>query len=132
MLDRSMLPKERKVSFLFGTGGAGFRLSRPLVERMGELVNNFAMTGDTIRLPDDVTVEYIAEVLVGVPLTHSHLEPLRRVDRDMLAEQITLSYFAYEDGERNVVGLEGIDSDSERDPSTFYRLHCELFPEYCV
>ena len=132
MLDRSMLPEERKVSFLFGTGGAGFCLSRPLVERMGELVNNFAMTGDTIRLPDDVTVGYIAEVVMGVPLTqvetlHSHLEPLRRVERDLLGEHITLSYSIYEDGEKNVVGLEGI--DLERDPTTFYTIHCELFPE---
>ena len=99
---------------------------------MGELVNNFALTGDTIRLPDDVTVGYIAEVLMGVPLTqvetlHSHLEPLRRVDRDMLGEQITLSYSVYEDGERNVVGLKGI--DLERDPTTFYIIHCELFPD---
>ena len=39
-----MLPEERKVNFLFGTGGAGFCLSRPLVERMEEQVSNFAMT----------------------------------------------------------------------------------------
>jgi hypothetical protein len=69
-----------------------------------------------------VTVVYIAEVLMGVPLTqvetlHSHLEPLRRVDRDLLGEQITLSYSMYEDGERNFVGLEGI--DLERDPTMF-------------
>ena len=132
MLDRSMLPEERKVSFLFGTGGAGFCLSRPLVERMGELVNNFAMTGDTIRLPDDVTVGYISEVLMGVELTqvetlHSHLESLRRVDRNVLGEQITLSYSTYEDGESNQINLEGI--DLEKDPTTFYRIHCELFPE---
>ena len=132
MLDRTVLPEEKKVSFLFGTGGAGFCLSRPLVERMGELVDNFGTTGDTIRLPDDVTVGYIAEVVMGVSLTqvetlHSHLEPLRRVDRDILEEQITLSYSTYEDGERNVVGLEGI--DLEKDPTTFYTVHCELFPE---
>ena len=99
---------------------------------MEELVNNFAMTGDTIRLPDDVTVGYIAEVLMGVPLTqvetlHSHLEPLRRVDRDMMGKQITLSYSTYEDGERNLVGLEGIDLES--DPTTIYTIHCELFPD---
>jgi len=134
MLDRSMLPKEKKVSFLFGTGGAGFCLSRPLVERMGELVTNFASTGDTIRLPDDVTVGYIAEVLMGVPLTqletlHSHLEPLRRVDRHMLEDQVTLSYSVYENGEINVVGLDKI--DFVKDPTTFYTIHCEIFPELC-
>ena len=81
-------------------------------------MTDFGRTGDSIRLPDDVTVGYISEVLMGVELTqvealHSHLESLRRVDKDMLEEQITFSYSTYEDGERNVVGLEGI--DSERD-----------------
>ena len=73
--------------------------------------------------------------LMGVPLTqletlHSHLEPLRRVDRHMLEDQVTLSYSIYEDGERNVIGLKGI--DFEKDPTTFYTIHCELFPDNCI
>jgi len=132
MLDRTVLPKKKKVHFLFGTGGAGFCLSRPPVERMGEMVDNFATTGDIIRLPDDVTVGYIADVVMGVPLIlvdtlHSHLEPLRRVDRNSLEKQITLSYSTYDNGETNLVELEGI--DLEKDPTTFYSIHCELFPE---
>ena len=132
MLDRRVLPEEKKVRFMFGTGGAGFCLSRPLVERMGEMVDTFATVGDTIRLPDDVTVGYIAEVVLGVPLSevdtfHSHLESLRRVVRENLEKQITLSYSTYEDGEKNVVDLK--DLDLEQDPTTFYRVHCELFPD---
>jgi fringe protein len=132
MLDRSMLPEERKVSFLFGTGGAGFCLSRPLVSRM--VVESIAATGEAIRLPDDVTVGYIAEILMGVPLTqigtlHSHLEPLRRITRDILEDQVTLSYSTYEDGQKNVVGLEGMDLD--KDLTTFYAIHCQLFPASC-
>merc|ERR1712060_592695 len=102
MLDRSKLPEEKKVSFLFGTGGAGFCLSRPLVSRMMEKVED---------------------------ILHSHLENLRRVDRDMLEDQVTLSYSTFEDGERNVVGLEGI--DYSKDPATFYTIHCQLFNSSC-
>ena len=70
---------------------------------------------------------------MGVPLTqvdtlHSHLEPLRRVGIDRLEEQITLSYSTYEDGENNVFGMD--DLDLEKDPTTFYRIHCDLFPEF--
>jgi len=134
MLDRSKLPEEKKVRFLFGTGGAGFCLSRPLLVSMLSKVAGIATTGDNIRLPDDVTVGYIAEVIMGVPLTqvdtlHSHLESLRRVDKNMLEDQVTLSYSTYEDGERNVVGLEGIDLD--KDPTTFYSIHCQLFNQTC-
>ena len=73
---------KKKVSFWFATGGAGFCLSRPLVERMKGLVEKgeLVAAGENIRLPDDVTVGYIVEHKMGVPLTvvrtfHSHLEP---------------------------------------------------------
>jgi len=132
--NRSKLPEEKTVRFLFGTGGAGFCLSRPLLVSMLSKVAGIATTGDNIRLPDDVTVGYIAEVIMGVPLTqvdtlHSHLESLRRVDKDMLEDQVTLSYSTYEDGEKNAVGLEGIDFD--KDPTTFYTIHCKLFNQTC-
>jgi len=52
-----------------------------------------------------------------------------RVDKDMLEDQVTLSYSTYEDGERNVVGLEGIDLN--KDPTTFYAIHCQLFNQTC-
>ena len=53
--------ENKKVSFWFATGGAGFCLSRPLVKRMAPMVENgeFVATGETIRLPDDVTVGFI-------------------------------------------------------------------------
>jgi len=47
----------------------------------------------------------------------------------MLENQVTLSYSTYEDGERNVVGLEGIDFN--KDPTTFYTIHCQLFNQTC-
>ena len=45
----------------------------------------------------------------------------------MLEEQITLSYSTHEDGEKNHISLEGI--KLAIDPTTFYDIHCELFPE---
>jgi hypothetical protein len=49
------------------------------------------------------------------------------VHRDMLEEQITLSYSTYEDGEKNNISLKGI--NLAIDPTTFYNIHCDLFPE---
>ena len=124
--------QQKEVSFYFGTGGAGFCLSRTLAEKIGQLSSSLSQTGNTIGLPDDVTVGYITTVLLQVPLTrlpllHSHLESLRRVETDSLAEQITLSYGRYEDGTENVVSLAGL--DTRRDPTTMYTLHCLLFSE---
>jgi fringe protein len=52
---------------------------KPLVDG-GKLV----ATCEEIRLPDDVAVGYLAEHVLGTPLTvveafHSHLEPLRMI-----------------------------------------------------
>jgi len=123
---------QRDVSFYFGTGGAGFCLSRTLAEKIGQMSSSLSQTGNTIGLPDDVTVGYITTVLLQVPLTrldllHSHLESLRRVEADSLAEQITLSYGRYEDGTENVVSLAELDTRS--DPTTMYSIHCLLFSE---
>ena len=124
--------QQRDVSFYFGTGGAGFCLSRTLAEKIGQMSSSLSQTGNTIGLPDDVTVGYITTVLLQVPLTrldllHSHLESLRRVEADSLAEQITLSYGRYEDGTENVVSL--ADLDTRSDPTTMYSIHCLLFSE---
>ena len=121
---------KKSVSFMFGTGGAGFCLSRPVVEKMR--VETFSETGNSIRLPDDVTVGYLVEVVLGVLLTkvdslHSHLEPLHRVRKESLGDQVTLSYSTYQDtGEHNMVDVEGI--DVKVDPTSFYLIHCLLFP----
>jgi len=108
-------------SFLFGTGGAGFCLSR--VAAAGVAAAGVQRTGDRIGLPDDVTVGFLAQRDLNLPLTqvsslHSHLEPLSRLDPARLGEQVTLSYSG-----SNRVQVEG---EKESDPTTFYSLHCRL------
>ena len=120
-----------KLSFWFATGGAGFCLSRSLALRMRPFAarGKFKQVGDKIRLPDDVTMGYLAEHVLGTPLTvveefHSHLEPLRfmaghaagrRAGRGIdLENQISFSYGSYGQ-EPNVVPVEGF--GDEEDPT---------------
>lgn len=56
----------------------------------------FISIGDKIRLPDDVTVGYIVEHLLGKNLTvieqfHSHLEPMKFIKPYLLHEQVSLT-----------------------------------------
>lgn len=140
ILDRLVLPTQRKVRFWFATGGAGFCLSRSMAEKMRPWIDNgqFQKLADEIRLPDDVTVGYISEVLLQVPLEqvpqfHSHLEPLRLVSHP--ETEITLSYSQYEDsGEMNLVELDGGNDIKENilnDETMFYAVHCKLYPRSC-
>ena len=126
---------KKKVTFWFATGGAGFCLSRPLVERMKGLVENgeLVATGENIRLPDDVTVGYIVEHKMGVPLTvvrtfHSHLEPLRLIPESSMADQISFGYASPPSTSQlsNHIAIRGL-SELE-DPTRFISLHCYLFP----
>ena len=55
------------LSFLFGTGGAGFCLSR--VAAAGVATAGVQRTGDRIGLPDDVTVGFLAQRDLNLPLT---------------------------------------------------------------
>ena len=89
----------------------------------------FASVADKMRLPDDVTMGYVVELLAGVPMTkvtefHSHLEPLRLVTD--LKKQISFSYSSY-GSEMNVVEVEGF--SEEEDPTRFRSIHCHLFPQ---
>lgn len=57
--------------------------------------NRFEEIGESIRLPDDVTVGFIVEHKLGVPLTpiklfHSHLEPLKLIPKHQLHQQVSL------------------------------------------
>lgn len=52
-------------------------------------------TAERIRLPDDCTIGYIVEALLGVPLIrsglfHSHLENLQQVPTTELHEQVCM------------------------------------------
>lgn len=58
----------------------------------------FITVGDKIRLPDDVTMGYIIEYLLKKQLTvveqfHSHLEPMKFLNKDTFHEQV-ISTFA--------------------------------------
>lgn len=54
-------------------------------------------TAEKIRLPDDCTIGYIIESVLGVPLTrsnlfHSHLENLQLVSRSEIHKQVRGQY----------------------------------------
>ena len=93
------------MKFWFATGGAGFCLSQALALKMMPMIGGgkFESIGDKIRLPDDVTMGYVAEHLLKVPMTvmqefHSHMEPHKALSDDrLLAEAISYSYILKED-----------------------------------
>lgn len=122
----------KQVRFWFATGGAGFCLSRSLALKMKPWASDgtFMATAEHIRLPDDCTVGYIVEALLGVSLIrsalfHSHLENLGLVSD--IHSQVTLSYGTVENS-RNTVNLNGAFSISE-DPTRFRSVHCLLYPD---
>lgn len=54
---------------------------------------HFMNTAEKIRLPDDCTIGYIIESVLGVPLTrsslfHSHLENLQQVSKSEVHKQV--------------------------------------------
>ncbi len=130
--------QSKHVSFWFATGGAGVCLSRALASRAASLVSDgaFERAGDAIRLPDDVTLGFLSEHRLGVPLTrvaafHSHLEPLRLIPEKDLSEQVSFSYARSGEPEDfdsdNVVSVGGGVS-RRKDPTRFMSLHCRLYP----
>uniref|UniRef100_A0A1A8MQC6 Beta-1,3-N-acetylglucosaminyltransferase n=1 Tax=Nothobranchius pienaari TaxID=704102 RepID=A0A1A8MQC6_9TELE len=126
--------KMKPVNFWFATGGAGFCVSRGLALKMSPWASggHFMNTAEKIRLPDDCTIGYIIESVLGVPLTrsnlfHSHLENLQQVSRSEVHKQITLSYGMFEN-KSNIINLKGAFS-VEEDPSRFRSVHCLLYPD---
>ncbi|XP_020014980.1 beta-1,3-N-acetylglucosaminyltransferase lunatic fringe isoform X2 [Castor canadensis] len=123
----------RPVHFWFATGGAGFCISRGLALKMSPWARgHFMSTAERIRLPDDCTIGYIVETLLGVPLIrsglfHSHLENLQQVPTSELHEQVTLSYGTFEN-KQNTVHVKGPFS-VDADPSRFRSVHCNLYPD---
>ncbi|XP_014976111.2 beta-1,3-N-acetylglucosaminyltransferase radical fringe [Macaca thibetana thibetana] len=122
------------VKFWFATGGAGFCLSRGLALKMSPWASlgSFMSTAEQVRLPDDCTVGYIVEGLLGArllhsPLFHSHLENLQRLPPDTLLQQVTLSYGGPENP-HNVVNVAGGFS-VQQDPTRFKSVHCLLYPD---
>jgi len=138
ILDRDHNNHQQSVKFWFATGGAGFCLSQSLASKLMPLIGGgkFESVGDKIRLPDDVTMGYAIEHLLGVPLTtisefHSHMEPHRWITDDTLAQGISFSYSSKQDqpDQSNVLTIEHGFS-TEEDPTRFRSLHCQLFPNF--
>ena len=78
----------------------------------------FESVGDKIRLPDDVTMGYVIEHVLKVPMTvvnqfHSHMEPHKNLVVDH--ESISYSYMLKEDNS-NVLDIQSSFSHSE-DPT---------------
>ena len=60
-------------------------------------------TAERIRLPDDCTIGYIVEALLGVPLVrcglfHSHLETLQLLEAAQLPEQVSQLWGRWQQG----------------------------------
>ncbi|XP_051898927.1 beta-1,3-N-acetylglucosaminyltransferase lunatic fringe-like [Pristis pectinata] len=126
--------KTKSVFFWFATGGAGLCISRSLALKMKPWASNghFMNTAERISLPDDCTIGYIIEAVLGVklirsPLFHSHLENLQLVSEAQVQNQVTLSYGTFEN-KRNIIEMKGAFSVDE-DPSRFKSIHCLLYPE---
>ncbi|KAG7459974.1 hypothetical protein MATL_G00216290 [Megalops atlanticus] len=126
--------KMRPVNFWFATGGAGFCVSRGLALKMSPWASggHFMNTAEKIRLPDDCTIGYIIESVLGVHLIrsnlfHSHLENLQQVPKSELHKQVTLSYGMFEN-KRNIINMKGAFT-VEEDPSRFKSVHCLLYPD---
>ncbi|XP_053328150.1 beta-1,3-N-acetylglucosaminyltransferase lunatic fringe [Spea bombifrons] len=124
----------RPVNFWFATGGAGFCISRGLALKMSPWASggNFMNTAEKIRLPDDCTIGYIIESVLGVKLIrsnlfHSHLENLHQVPQSEIHNQVTLSYGMFEN-KTNAILMKGAFS-VEEDPSRFRSIHCLLYPD---
>lgn len=129
-----MQKPNKKVTFWFATGGAGFCLSRALAEKMVPIAGKgkFVSVGDKIRFPDDVTMGFIIEHMLKVPLTvvdqfHSHLEPMEFLRPETFQDQVSFSYAKMKD-DWNIVKIDGF--DKETDPKRFLSMHCHLFPYY--
>ncbi|XP_069840032.1 beta-1,3-N-acetylglucosaminyltransferase lunatic fringe [Dendropsophus ebraccatus] len=126
--------KMRPVNFWFATGGAGFCISRGLALKMSPWASggHFMNTAEKIRLPDDCTIGYIIESVLGVKLIrsnlfHSHLENLHQVPQSEIQNQVTLSYGMFEN-KRNAILMKGA-FPVEEDPSRFRSIHCLLYPD---
>ncbi|XP_066496726.1 beta-1,3-N-acetylglucosaminyltransferase lunatic fringe isoform X1 [Tiliqua scincoides] len=132
-MERISENKMHPVHFWFATGGAGFCISRGLALKMSPWASggHFMSTAEKIRLPDDCTIGYIIESVLGVKLIrsnlfHSHLENLHQVPKSEIHNQVTLSYGMFEN-KRNSIHMKGAFS-VEEDPSRFRSVHCLLYP----
>ncbi|XP_072167693.1 beta-1,3-N-acetylglucosaminyltransferase radical fringe-like [Diadema setosum] len=123
----------QRVSFWFATGGAGFCISKSLAMKMAVYASSgtFEKMCNRIRLPDDVTIGFIIEVLLKKPLTkvqtfNSHLQLLRSIPTGQLQKQLTLSY-SITPKRVNVINMPSSLYSLEDDPTRFKTFHCTYF-----
>uniref|UniRef100_A0A452Q8U7 LFNG O-fucosylpeptide 3-beta-N-acetylglucosaminyltransferase n=1 Tax=Ursus americanus TaxID=9643 RepID=A0A452Q8U7_URSAM len=129
--------KMRPVHFWFATGGAGFCISRGLALKMSPWASggHFMSTAERIRLPDDCTIGYIVEALLGVPLIrsglfHSHLENLQQVPASELHEQVRVPGQGRKGKIRQRRNEAVWGQTSPRlCPHRFRSIHCHLYPD---
>ncbi|XP_038067364.1 beta-1,3-N-acetylglucosaminyltransferase radical fringe-like [Patiria miniata] len=123
-----------ETSFWFATGGAGFCISSSLALKMAPLASGGKFTNqcDRVRLPDDVSMGFIIDGVLHVPLTrldifNSHLQGLNRFDESKLPKQVTLSYYLSA-SRNNTITLHNAAFTKEQDPTRLKSLHCRLYP----
>jgi len=125
-----------KISFWFQHGGCGFCISQALVEKMKQFAANgeFFKLGSKLNTNDDLTVGFIVNHLLGVPLTqsqlfnsHYHRDYMMKIPQKNLTKQVSLSY----SGKKIKIQLdEGKNIfTSKQDPTRFFSLHCILYPD---
>ena len=127
--------KLRKIAFWFGTGGAGFCISRNLAEKMipHAARGRFRTVSKGMGIADDVTIGYIINHILKVNFTiietmHSHYETLSNITKPQ--GQITLSY-KRNAKINNVIVVHGF--NETYDPTRILSIHCLLYPNenYC-
>ncbi|KAI6177637.1 hypothetical protein M3Y97_00929500 [Aphelenchoides bicaudatus] len=119
-----------ETSFLFGTGGAGICLSRALLHLIHPYIDSFDhLTSKFFVAPDDVTLGYLINGLLRIPLTnepsfHSHLHKLDAEQLDTLHKQAIL-------GPKHSI-IWRLSPMSSKDKQLFYALHCHNFKQKCA
>lgn len=93
----------------FGVAGAAEMLTSLPSPSLG----SFMSTAERVRLPDDCTVGYIVEGLLGVrllrsPLFHSHLESLQRLPSGAVLQQVKDVLTWYSTPTRTQPGSQGV------------------------
>nr|XP_054768858.1 beta-1,3-N-acetylglucosaminyltransferase radical fringe-like [Lytechinus pictus] len=122
--------------FWFATGGGGVCFSKPLTYRMMKYTSKgkLAKTAEKIGRPDDITIGFIVEILLGKSLTrvrkfNSHIQKMSDIPTRDLIKQITLSYCLNDRRELgpNVIDFRPIMKD---DPTRFKSFHCTYYRKF--
>ncbi|KAH8302763.1 hypothetical protein KR044_010647 [Drosophila immigrans] len=159
-LDNKNATTNKKITFWFATGGAGFCLSRALTLKMLPIAGGgkFISIGDKIRFPDDVTMGFIigewtlprsqpksnlfnlcilfsfdfAEHLLKVPLTVVDNFHSHLEPMEVIRSDTFQDQVSFSYAHmKNQWNVIKVDGfDLKTDPKRFYSLHCRLFPYF--